>query len=100
MLGMLLDDFERAAAGYQMETLLPDIRCPVLLMQADPAAGSGMSDEDVARALPLLAKPAHVCFKGVGHTLFIEDKEGFLRTMQTYLMDFDNYPTRIRSPNF
>ena len=39
MLGMLIEDYENVAAGYDMETVLPAIHCPVLLVQADPAAG-------------------------------------------------------------
>ena len=35
MLGMLIEDYENVAAGYDMETVLPAIRCPVLLLQAE-----------------------------------------------------------------
>jgi len=34
-----LDDFERVAAGYDMQTLLHAINCPVLMLRAHPAAG-------------------------------------------------------------
>jgi pimeloyl-ACP methyl ester carboxylesterase len=42
---------------YEMEKVLPAIRCPVLLLQADPDAGGVMTDAEVKRALPLLAHP-------------------------------------------
>lgn len=70
MLGMLIEEFGNVAAGYNMETVLPGILCPVLLLQADPAAGGALTDEDVQRALPLLANPTHLRFSGMDHLLF------------------------------
>jgi pimeloyl-ACP methyl ester carboxylesterase len=57
MLAMLIEDYENVAAGYEMETVLTAIHCPVLLVQADPSAGGALTDEDVQRALPMLAHP-------------------------------------------
>ena len=68
-------------AGYEMEKVLPAIRCPVLLLQADPDAGGMMTDAEVERALPLLAHPRHVRFEQIGHALFIPSKEPVLRAM-------------------
>jgi pimeloyl-ACP methyl ester carboxylesterase len=62
-------------AGYEMEEVLPAIRCPVLLLQADPDAGGMMTDAEVERALPLLAHPQHVRFEQTGHSLLNRDKE-------------------------
>lgn len=72
VLTSMLDDFERFAAGYEMRTLLPAIRCPVLLLQADPAAGAVMSDVEVEQALALLSQGAHVQLSGIGHALHNE----------------------------
>lgn len=52
VLGILLDDLENAAAGFEMAAVLPAIQCPVLLLQADPKAGGAMMDAEVSRALP------------------------------------------------
>jgi pimeloyl-ACP methyl ester carboxylesterase len=68
-------------AGYEMEKVLPAIRCPVLLLQADPDAGGMMTDAEVERALPLLAHPRHVRFEQRSHALFLPDKEPVLRAM-------------------
>ncbi len=67
MLGMLIEDYDNVAAGYDMETVLPAIHCPVLLLQADPSAGSELSDDEVQLALPLLADVTHQRFSGIDH---------------------------------
>jgi pimeloyl-ACP methyl ester carboxylesterase len=85
VLGMLIDDFERAAAGYEMETLLPAIGCPVLLLQADPAHGGILTDAEVARALTLLARPTHARLVGVSHILQGERADLVLEVMLPFL---------------
>jgi pimeloyl-ACP methyl ester carboxylesterase len=75
MLGMLIEDYENVAAGYDMETVLPAIHCPVLLVQADPSAGGALTDEVVQRALPLLSEPTHKRFSGMDHML-LSDPQG------------------------
>jgi pimeloyl-ACP methyl ester carboxylesterase len=73
VLGMLLEDYDTAAAGYEMDKILPTIQCPVLLMQADPNAGGAMTDAEVVRALSLLRHGQHVKFTGLSHLYFWED---------------------------
>ena len=64
--------FEATVAGYESDQVLPAIQCPVLLLQADPAAGGRMTDAEVAQALPVLAAPRHVRLAGVSHVLHNE----------------------------
>lgn len=85
MLTMLIDEPEIVAAGYDMAVVLPSIRCPVLLLQADRKVGSAMTDAEVKQALPLLAQPTHVWLEGVGHALHLEHKEQVLRTITDFL---------------
>lgn len=87
VLGMLVEDVDRAAAGYEMETLLPAVRCPVLLLQADPAMGSAMGDDEAARALQLLPKASRVRFTGLSHLLFIEDRDWVLMELERFLRE-------------
>jgi pimeloyl-ACP methyl ester carboxylesterase len=65
---------EHFTADYEMEKVLPAIRCPVLLLQADPDVGCVMTDDEVARALPLLAHPKYVRVEHTSHNVFFTDK--------------------------
>ncbi|MFN8464441.1 MAG: alpha/beta hydrolase [Caldilineaceae bacterium] len=69
MLTALIDRFDQTAAGYEPGAGLPQIQCPVLLLQADPAAGGLMTNAEVEQALLLLARPSHVRLEGVSHAL-------------------------------
>jgi pimeloyl-ACP methyl ester carboxylesterase len=53
--------------GYEPETLLPAIACPVLLVQADPLLGNALSDHDLALGRRLLRNVMYVRLKGLGH---------------------------------
>jgi pimeloyl-ACP methyl ester carboxylesterase len=68
----------RLLAGYDAETLLPQVRCPTLLIQADPALGGNMTDRDVQRASTQLRDAAHVRLVGLGHGLHQEDPDAAL----------------------
>jgi pimeloyl-ACP methyl ester carboxylesterase len=85
MLGMLIEDYENVAAGYDMETVLPAIQCPVLLVQADPFAGGVLTDEEVQRALPLLADPTHIRFSGMDHMLLYDPKGSPMKAVNAFI---------------
>jgi len=84
MLTSLLDRFETTTAGYEMNSVLPSIQCPVLFLQADPAAGGMMTDREVELALPLLDRPQHVRLQGISHILHIERKEPIVRALNIF----------------
>ena len=70
--GMLAAVLEGPAAmleGYDPNALLPRIACPVLLLQADPARGGLLRDDEVALGLRLLPRGSHVRLVGIGHEL-------------------------------
>lgn len=54
-------------AKVDVDGCLREISCPVLLIQADPAEGGAISNEDAKRAMDLLAEVVHVKLTGVGH---------------------------------
>lgn len=84
MLTVLLDDFDAFSAGYEMDHVLPAVRCPALLLQADPASGGLMTDAEVERALSLLARPVHVRLEGVSHFLYDQGPEPVLRALTDF----------------
>ncbi len=71
--------------GWEGESLLKKIGCPTLLLQANPDLGGLMSNEDVSRAVTLLAKSKVVRFPTLGHALYIQQAEPVLRAMQEFL---------------
>ena len=84
MLTALLDRYETTAAGYEMNSVLPSIQCPVLLLQADPTAGGLMTDREVELALPLLDRPRHIRLQGISHILHIERKEPIVQALKAF----------------
>ncbi len=85
MLTILIDEPDRAAAGYDAVVVLPSIRCPVLLLQADPKAGGVLTDAEVEQGLPLLSQPTHVLLEGVSHVLHNEQKKPVLQAITDFL---------------
>jgi pimeloyl-ACP methyl ester carboxylesterase len=69
MLTSILERFDDTATGYEMDTILPAIQCPVLLLQADPTAGGVMTDIEIEQATPMLARSSHVRLQGESHAL-------------------------------
>jgi pimeloyl-ACP methyl ester carboxylesterase len=63
-------EFDEMHAGYEADRLLPEISCPVLLIQADPAYGGALTDEDVAVARSLLRDVRVARIDQVGHSLY------------------------------
>jgi pimeloyl-ACP methyl ester carboxylesterase len=69
VLGTVLEGPTAVRAGYDFDLLLPQITCPVLILQADPASGGLLRDEDVAHALALLPNATRTRLTGIGHEL-------------------------------
>jgi len=68
-LAILLSDVERAATDYELEPVMRAVQCPVLLLQADPAAGALMSDAEVVAARRASPYVTHMRLDGVSHAL-------------------------------
>jgi pimeloyl-ACP methyl ester carboxylesterase len=84
----LLERYDDTAAGYEMGRVLPAVRCPVLLLQADPAAGGLMTDGEIAQALPQLDRPSHVRLAGTGHALQIVHPEPVVTALNAFFESF------------
>lgn len=84
-LSALIDEMEETTRGFETDQLMPNIRCPVLLLQADPVHGAAMTDDDVHRALPLLRRGSHMRMAGMSHVLHNERKEPVLGAIRQFL---------------
>jgi pimeloyl-ACP methyl ester carboxylesterase len=74
-----------AFEGWDHEYVLQRIKCPTLLLQANPDLGALMSDEEVAQALRFLAQPVHVSFPTLGHALYMQQPAPVLRALNDFL---------------
>lgn len=70
--------------GYDIARVYAHIRCPVLLLQADPQAGGALMDDDVQLALRSISDGRHVVFAGVSHQIHRERTEEMLRAVREF----------------
>ena len=75
--GRWLDD-------YHFRDVLSRIHCPVLLLQADPAAGGALTDADSDAALATLPSVQHIQFIGASHQLHRERTSQMLDAMHRF----------------
>jgi pimeloyl-ACP methyl ester carboxylesterase len=82
-LAMTLDG--RAAENWRPEEFLPKVKCPTLLMQADPGLGGLMSDDDAKQARDLLPDCMHIRMDGLGHSLQMSEAAPVVRVLTNFL---------------
>ena len=75
----------RMTDGMDPSMLLPQISCPVLLIQGNPTLGALMIDEDVNRARSLLTRMTHVRIENAGHGLHVQDPDSVLDAVTRFL---------------
>lgn len=75
----------RATEGYDSDTVLRQITCPVLLLQGDPALGGALEDRDAEYAVSLLSRCTFVHLPGVGHGIHSWQPEAFRRVVVDFL---------------
>jgi pimeloyl-ACP methyl ester carboxylesterase len=78
--------------GFDHESLWPRVRCPLLLLQGDPAAGGAFTDTDVAFAKRAQPNASHVCFNATGHQIHCTRPTEFLRALHNLSRSFDFQP--------
>ncbi|MDH4453884.1 MAG: alpha/beta hydrolase [Verrucomicrobiota bacterium] len=65
--------------GYDFPSLLSGLRCPTLLLQADPSAGGALTDADAESLKSIISTCQHVRFPGCGHNLHRDRPESVLQ---------------------
>jgi pimeloyl-ACP methyl ester carboxylesterase len=71
--------------GFDPDSVLSAIRCPVLLMQAEFNLGGVVTDDAAARLQDLIPDCTHVKFPGTGHNIHEDAPIEFRRTLFDFL---------------
>lgn len=78
MLTSIIDDFDNTYKEYDVERLFPLIKCPTLIVKGDSNQGSLIRDTDIRLIKTLNNNIKHVEIKGVGHALYMQDRQSFM----------------------
>jgi pimeloyl-ACP methyl ester carboxylesterase len=75
----------RLAEGYDMDAVLEQVTCPVLLLQADPVLGGLVDNELAAHAITLLPQGTLVRIPGARHAILQSQPEAAMRAINIFL---------------
>jgi pimeloyl-ACP methyl ester carboxylesterase len=84
--------------GYDFPDALSGVRCPTLLLQADPSAGGALTDADAESLKSTVSDCQHVRFSGSGHNLHRDQPESVLRIFADFAASLrfsNNTPTDL-----
>ena len=70
--------------GYDTPRILARVRCPTLLLQGDPVAGSALAETDAQSLLDALPDCRRVRFPGTGHQIHWQQPEAVLRAIREF----------------
>jgi pimeloyl-ACP methyl ester carboxylesterase len=76
--------------GYDRDALLRRIACPTLLLQADPAAGGMLTDEDAAQVEALISDCTRVRLTACGHLMHGTRTQDLLNVVHNFLESFEH----------
>jgi pimeloyl-ACP methyl ester carboxylesterase len=71
--------------GYDRAQILDAIRCPVLLLQADPGSGGALDDADASDVAASMERCRHVRLQGTGHQLHRDHLDVFLSCLNEFM---------------
>lgn len=75
--------------GYDRDSVLKAVRCPALLVQADPAAGAMLTDGDAAQASGLMGDCISVRVPGAPHLIHWADPGAMVRLVQGFISSLE-----------
>jgi pimeloyl-ACP methyl ester carboxylesterase len=70
--------------GYDFPDALSRVRCPTLLLQADPSAGGALTDADAESLMSTVSDCQHVRFPRCGHNLHRDRPESVLQAFADF----------------
>lgn len=73
--------------NLNMDTVLRQISCPILLLQGDPSHGGMLSNHEVEYVQSIIPEISHVIIKDVGHALGLDiwNVTSLLRAISNFL---------------
>ena len=74
--------------GYDFPDALSRVRCPTLLLQADPSAGGALTDADAESLMSIVPDCQHVRFLSCGHNLHRDRPEEVLQALREFAASF------------
>ncbi len=74
--------------GYDMQAVFSNMKCPTLLLQADPNAGGALTDADAEAACATIASCRLVRFAGCGHQLHRDRPAEVLQAFDEFAHSF------------
>lgn len=75
--------------GYDLAAVLAGVRCPTLLLHADPRSGGALTDADAADIDASLRSCQHVRFPGCGHQLHRDRPGQVLQAVEEFTRTLD-----------
>jgi pimeloyl-ACP methyl ester carboxylesterase len=87
VLSMTLDG--RAHEGWNPAELIPKIKCPTLMIQADPKVGALMTDKDIELARAACPHVQVARLNGIGHSLHMYQVEPVARALINFLSSLE-----------
>ena len=70
--------------GYEERRLFPKVRCPVFLLQGDPACGGALTDKDAGFALAACPLARRAQFPRTGHLIHREQPDAVSRVIADF----------------
>ncbi len=85
MLTAIIDEFDTTYREYDVDRLFPMIKCPVFILKGEASQGSLIRDIDIDHAYRLIPNVKHEEIKGVGHALYMQDKEAVTHAIVKFI---------------
>jgi len=84
-LALTIDDRRETVRGIDFGAHARGIACPVLVMQADPARGAALFDEDASFLMANIPDARLVNFPGTGHGIHTDQPQAFFKALDAFL---------------
>ncbi|MDE0863362.1 MAG: alpha/beta hydrolase [Rubripirellula sp.] len=82
--------------GFDVSDILTHVRCPALILQADPSAGGALTDDDASAAVSSMILGQRVQFSGMGHQLHRDCTAEVLQSFRSFIESLNDKKHELR----